>query len=362
MKVMLDGLLLFLNSGQVGNYSRSLVDNVLKYSDINLNISKDYEIDSNNYKNNSIELLLNRKYNDFSNLSMYLKNHNYDLYHCLNNGFSIPKNYDFNYVMTINNLLPIFCEELCPSSYVHNYFSKLPYGVLNSSFIVCPSFSTRENFLGNFSMDSDKIFINYGVVSKFYRKMDLYLSSVYVKSKFNIEGKLIVFSGDFHRRKNLDKSLILFSKLKTEDSQLKFLILSFEFKDCAYLDELKNLCHKLNIHNDVFFISNISTMDKVNIFNSSLFFLDLSSYEDVNLDIVEAFSCSLPIICSDIDLYQEYFGDLAFYININSNPNYISLLDYVSRYTFSNSDFVLSKFDYDINLKSTLNVYNKFVR
>lgn len=359
MKVVLDGLLLFLNNNQVGNYTRSIVDNLIKYSNLDLDIIKDYEITSKTYEENSIDLLLDRKSNDYSNLSFFLKNTDYNLYHCLNNGFSIPKNFDFNYIMTINNLLPIYHENLCSMNYVSNFFSKLPYGVLNSSYMICPSVSTKDNFLESFSIDEDKVFVNYGVISNFYTTTDKFLSSTYIKSKFNIEEEFIVFSGDFHQRKNLEKSLALFSKLKKQIPHLKFLILSFDFSNEKYLKNLKDFAKKLNVLKDVCFLSKLSIMDKVNIFNRCLFFIDLSIYEDVNLDIVEAFSCKVPIVCSEINLYKEYFGDFAFYYKDNLECK--SVLDFVYKYKCTDKDFVLSKFRSDISLKSSLNIYNKLI-
>ncbi|MGL4912530.1 MAG: glycosyltransferase, partial [Romboutsia sp.] len=294
MKVIMDGLVLFLNNNQVGNYSRSIVDNLIKYSSLDLDIIKDYEIDSNKYNKNSVELTLNRRDNDYSNLSFFLRNTDYKLYHCLNNGFSIPKNFDFNYVMSITNLLPLYDEKSCSSAYISNYFSKLPYGVLNSSYIICPSVTSKDFFLNSFSLSEEKVFVNYGVVSNFYTKTDDFLSSIYVKSKFDIENEYIVFSGDFHRRKKLENCLVLISKLKRFVPNLKFLIVSFDFSDLSYLNSLKELSRKLNLNDDILYLCNLSIMDKVNIYNRALFFIDLSFYEDVNIDIIEAFACNTP--------------------------------------------------------------------
>lgn len=355
MDIVLDGLLLFLNNGQIGDYSRSIVDNLIKYTTLKLSIIKDYEIDSSAYKNCSIELLLNRKLNDYSNLSNYLNYKKNSIYHCLNNGFSIPKNFEYNYIININNLLPIICENLCPINYVSNFFNKVPYGVLKSSYIITPSITTKQNFLKSFSLNSDKVFINYGVISSFYNKTDRFLSSVYIKSKFNIEGKFIVFCGDFHPRKNLDKAIILFKNLKRYISDLKFLILSFKFEDINYLDKLNRLSNKLNICNDVVFLDNISVVDKVNIFSNALFFLDLSTYEDVNIGIVEAFNCKTPIVCSNISLYKEYFGDLVFYYKENIDP--LTIIDFACNYSYNESDFVLNKFDKNLNLNTLINIY-----
>ena len=358
MDIILDGLLLFLNNGQIGDYSRSIIDNLIKYTTIKPNIIKDYEIVSNKYTDYTIDLFLDRKSNNYSNLSKILNTRQNSIYHCLNNGFSIPKNFEFNYIMNINNLLPIFFEELCNISYVSNFFSKVPYGVLKSSYIIAPSFTTKQNFLESFSLNEEKIFVNYGIISDFYNKIDKFLSKVYIKSKFNIESDFIVFSGDFHPKKNLEKSILLFNNLKQYNSELKFLILGTKFLNFEYLNKLKNLIAKLNLHNDVIFLENISTLDKVNIFSNALFFLDLSIYEDVNIGIVEAFSCKIPIICSEISLYKEYFGDSVFYYNDNIDS--LTLLNFAYNYTYYENDFILKKFKKEIILENLINIYGKF--
>lgn len=357
MKIMLDGLLLFLNNGQIGNYSRSIVDNLIKYSSVDIDIVKDYEINSNKYSGNSVEVLLNRKNNDFSALAALLKNSDAKIYHCLNNGLSIPKNFDFTYIMSINNLLPIIHEDLCPDMYLSNFYSKFPYGVLNSSYIICPSISTKEDFLNSFSINSENIYVNYGAISKFYGVTDRFLSSIYIKSKFNIEYDFIIFSGDFNKRKNIDKCIILLSELEKYLKNIKLVIVSDSFSDNSYLDFLKDISKKLNVYDNVIYLSNISIRDKVNLLNKSIFFIDLSIYENVNLDIIEAFSCNIPIICSDIKLYREYLGDSAFYYNEEIDP--ILVLNYINKYNCGNKELVLDKFSEDISLKCSLNVYNK---
>lgn len=358
MKLAVDGLILFLNNGQIGNYSKSIIDNLIKYSSINLDIVKDYEIESSNYQDNSVELLLDRRDTDFSNLALFLKASKIDAYHCLNNGFSIPKNFDFNYIMSINNLLPLYHENICSMNYVTKFFSKVPYGVMNSSQVIFPSISTKHDFLNSFSIDESNLYINYGVVSRYYTKIDGFLSSVYIKSKFNIEGEFIIFNGDFSERKNLDKCILFFKNIKKYFGNITFIISSDSFKNKKYLDILINLSENIGVRNDIIYLSQLNTMDKANLFSKAIFFIDLSIYENVNLNIVEAFSCSTPIICSDIDLYREYFGDSVFYYN--DNLDYLSILNYVSNYNQRDKMFVLDKFSSDVSLKCSLNSYNKF--
>lgn len=358
MSVLVDGLLLYLNFGQIGDYSKSIYDNLIKYSSLDFNIIKDYEINSNLYKNNRVELLLDRSNNNLNNITKYIENHDISFFHCLNNGFSFPKNSDINNIMTVSNLMPLFFEELCSDKYNSNFFNKFPYSVLKSDRIVCPSVSSKQDLLKNFSGSCDNIFINYGVVSDFFTKTDDVMSSIYLKSKFNLEKEFIIFYGDFNRRKALEEVLILFSKIKSIYPNLYFLICSDNFKDTNYLEELRKLSKSLDLSSYIIFMSNLSILDRVNLFNKALFFIDLSIYENVNLNIVEAYFCKTPVVCSFIDLYREYFGECCFYYN--DNIDYICVLDYVQSYSLYNEEYVISKFDKFTNIENTVNIYKEF--
>lgn len=359
MNGLIDGLLLFLNNGQVGDYSRSIVNNLIKYGNLDIKIIKDYEIKSNDYLNNSVDMFIDRLNDNFDSVAKYMINNNISYFHCLNNGFSIPKDFEFNYIMNVCNLLPIEFEEFCDKKYLFNFFNKFPHGVFKSKYILCPSISTKNDFLNNFNIDSDKVFINYGCISDFYNKLDRFMSFTYIKSKYDIDYEYIIFYGDFNRRKCLEKSILLFNKMRREYPNLHFLICSNDFRDTQYLEELKRLIYSLGIIDYVFFISNISVIDKVNLFNMCLFFIDLSVYENINLNIVEAFSCEIPIICSYIDLYKEYFGELCFYYSENIDYNIV--INYVKQYSLQNKNYVLDKFDRSLSLNIISNIYKKFI-
>lgn len=358
MKGLIDGLLLFLNFGQIGNYSRNLFENLLKYNNTSISIIKDYEINSNLFTNNSVELLIDRSNNNYKNLSKYLQSNNFNFYHCLNNGFSIPKDLDFNYIMNISNLTPLFFEDFCNENYLNNFFNKLPYALIKSNAIICPSISSKKDLLQYFSIDEDIISICYGVISDFFCKIDKFMASIYLKSRFNINNDFIIFYGDFNKKKSLDKAILLFSKIRKILPDIYFFICSDKLNDIKYLNELKKLSQSLNIFDYVFYLENLSVIDKVNLFNKALFFIDLSIYENVNLNIIEAFCCETPIICSPISLYKEYFGDFCFYYN--DNIDYISVINYIKRYCLYNKDFIISKFDTNLNLEILRDIYDRF--
>lgn len=358
MKGLIDGLLLFLNNGQIGDYHRNCIDNLLKYKSFDLEIIKDYEITTDKYKNYTAELFLDRKNDNYTSLIKYIQNNKVSFYHCLNNGFSIPKNYDFNYIMTVTNLLPLFYEEYSTLSYNNNFFNKFPYSVMKSDYIVCPSMSSKNDFLDNFSVPQNKVFVNYGCSSSFFNKTDTFMSNVYLKSKFNIDFDYIIFYGDFNKRKNLDKAIMLFNELKMFIKNLHFIICSDNFYDFEYFNSLKNLSSKLQLSNYIHFMDNINLYDKVNLFSNATFFIDLSSYESLNINLIDAFKCEVPIVCSDIDLYKEYFGDYVYYFNDNYSIN--SVVNYVNNYVYNKDNFTLSKFDSNFNLKILTNIYNSF--
>lgn len=358
MKGLVDGLSLYINNNQASNYSTSIYSNLIKYSSFDFSIIKDYEIKSDMYKDKSIELLLNRTIDDFSNLKRFLYGSDYSFFHCLNNGFSFPLDLDFNYIMTVSSLLPLFFEQMCSSAYTQNFFKKFPYSVLKSNHIVCPSVTCKKDFLNNFSIESNKISVNYGALSDFYTPTDNFMSSIYIKSKFGLDSEFIIFYGDFNKRKELDKCILLFKNLKKEINNLVFLICSDNFSDNIYLEYLKNLIKKLGLGNSIFFLSNLTMLDKVNLFNNAMCFLDLSIYETVNLNIIHAYCCNTPLVCSSIDLYKEYLGDNCFYYE--EGIDYLCIINYIKNYSLHNDDYVTKKFSKGNCLSTCLNAYNNF--
>lgn len=360
MKGLIDGLSLYVNNNQASNYSQIIYNNLIKYSSIDINILKDYEIKSDMYKGNTVELLLDRVNNDFSNLKRHLSKENYSFYHCLNNGFSFLLNYDFNYIMNISTLLPLYYENFCNDKYVENFFRRFPYSVLKSNGIVCPSISCKIDFLKEFEVSEEMIFVNYGTISDFFIPIDKYMASLYIKSKFNIENEFIIFYGDFNKRKNLDKAILLFYELKKEIKNLSFLICSNTFNDLLYLEELKILIEKLRLTNSIVFLQDLSLLDMVNLFNKALCFIDLSLYENVNLNIVNAYSCGVPIVCSYIPLYREYLGDDCFYYY--DKVDRFSLLNHFNKNSLHNENYVLSKFNKLTCVDTCLNIYNTIAK
>lgn len=358
MNGLIDGLILYLNFGQIGDYSRLIVDNMIKYTDTNFRIIKDYEIESNKYIDERIELLLDRKNNNLNALSNYIKSKDINFFHCLNNGFSIPKNYELNYIISVSNLMPLYIENLCNQEYLYSFFNKFPYSILQSESIVCPSVSCKNDLLNKFSMDSKKVIVNYGILSEFFSPQDNFMSSIYISSKFNIEKKYIIFYGDFHKRKNLDEVINLFNEIRKFIKDINLIISTDRFYDIEYICFLKKLAKKYNLQDNIIFLQNLNELDLVYLLNNAFLFIDLSSYENINLNIVNAFKMEVPIICSSIDLYKEYFGDNVFYYN--NNIKIEILIDYILKYKISNKDLILSKFNKDISLKIMSNLYNKF--
>lgn len=352
----MDGLSIFYDSGQITDYSLSLSSTIDTLNSIDLTVIKDLELDNKlNFKNIK-ELLLGRKHNNYSQLKKFLLKENFDIYHCLNNGFSIPFDLDFNYVITCNNLIALNSEEFCNPSYVDKFFSSFPYAILNSKAIICPSNSIKRELMNSFSIDENLLYVNYGTIPDFYEKQDDTFSFLYLKSKYNIDYDFILFCGDFHRRKNLEGILECFFRLHNLNPNIKLIFLCKNFNDKGYFKEIQILINSFKLNNHVVFIENYSNYDKMYFFSKALCFLDLSFYESVNLNIIQALKCKCKIICSPIEIYKEYLLDYGHYIDLSTDFNETELLDYIK--TPSNNsdlkDHILNKFSF----KTSLNILN----
>ncbi|KKM22055.1 hypothetical protein LCGC14_1629190 [marine sediment metagenome] len=82
-----------------------------------------------------------------------------------------------------------------------------------------------------------------------------------------------------------------------------------------YLDEIK----KLDLEFNIIYISEISDVDLNMLYNAVDLFVFPSNYEGYGLPIMEALSCGTPVICSDIPVFKEIYGDCVRYFPVGNS-------------------------------------------
>lgn len=323
MKVAIDGLPYYINVGDSTLYTRELINNIPYDKNLNIKLIKDGEISSNIVLKNNItleELYINRRIEDYKVLVDFLNNSSIDIFHCFNNGFSLPneRSFDSKIIVSLNNFVDFQYEEYYRPKYIEKYYSSINRVIEQADLITCPNNYMVDRVCKTTGANREKVTTLPPLVNKIYTKVNTYMSKVYLKSKFNILEDFILYCGDLHRRKRLDEVIELFMKISYSMQDIKFIMLSnINSLNYEYYNELTMLIKNLGLESRIIIISDFTNLDKLHFYNMAKAVIDFSIVDFLNIPLLEAMACGSTIICSDLQMYREYLGSYPYYLELS---------------------------------------------
>lgn len=322
MSIAIDGLVYYLGHGEISNYIGGHIQSLCNNEENNIYLIKDREINSSPTIPDNIkveELYINRSKDDFRSLTSFIKSKNIKLYHCTNNGFSLSsKEKGAKKILTsFNNFISLDNESYFNQRYAEKFYNSIQNAIEYSDLITTSSEALKKVILSSYNIEDEKVMTLSPVVNEIYTKTTSYMSSTYLKSKFNFVSDFILYTGDIHPRKRLDEFLEIFFKLSSSNNKLYFVILSnIDSINYSYYLELKSLINILNLEEKVIFISQYTELDKLHFYNKAKCLVDFSNFDYCNVTLYEARNCNTPIICSDISIHREILNDYPLYLDI----------------------------------------------
>ena len=164
----------------------------------------------------------------------------------------------------------------------------------DSSKLIAVSKEEAES-LKHIGLDSDKISVIYNGMD-----MDSFENLPEpgkFKTKYAIEGKLILYLGRIHKTKGIDFAIKAFSGLCNDTDQLTFVIAG---ADDGYKAELEGLTRELNLSNKVKFTGALNEEDKLSAYvDADLFVHTVRYMGGVGIAPLEAILCNTPVIVTD---------------------------------------------------------------
>ena len=314
MKVLIDGLSYFLHKGEQGENSRDIINSLAKLPNINLSLTKDKFIPSKSTNIDQLDISIDR----FSEIYKFNTKKNFDIFHCFNNGFYINNTIKAKKVFSVSTLLPLLDENICSKHYIERFNKRFEEAISLSNAIIVTSSYQKKILEKYFKYAKNKTHIIYPSIPSTYNTENIKASKIYLKSKFSLNSKYIFFSGDLHRKKNIEDILFFFKILYDKGISDYKLVIAITFihnnsYEVSYLNELKDLAQMLNIYHLISFIEDPSEIDKVHLFKIADKYIDFSITDDFNLSIIKAFICDLDIICTKTELHLELLGEYPNY-------------------------------------------------
>lgn len=176
--------------------------------------------------------------------------------------------------------------------------------------IMVPSKSVKTQLLENFNIP-DKVQVIYEAADTSFN-INFPIDGVVekqIRSEFKVSGDYILYVGNSFPHKNIPT---LLEALKKVDQKLKLVLVTPHNK---FLNEIKENISKLNIEDRVVLPGYLADQDLKYLYRLAKAFVFPSLAEGFGLPGLEAMASGLPLICSDIPVFREIYGDAALYFD-----------------------------------------------
>jgi glycosyltransferase involved in cell wall biosynthesis len=320
MKIGIDGRAANWYRGTgIGTYTYQLINCLNKIDTINkylLFMPEDCKHDlflSENFHLNNITEGNQNNFWDEVNIPNILKDKNIELYHVPQNGVGLPVDKKCRFVITLHDVIPYKMPETVSDRYLRIFSDHIPKIVAECDGIITVSNHSKKDIIEAFNFPEDKIYVTHLASEDIYKPLDKRVSKYIAKKYYSLEGDFILYVGGFSPRKNIIGLIEAFSKLISNyKNNIKLVIAGKRGKS---YEIYKNRAEELHISDKVLFPGFILMEHLPYIYNAAQLFVYPSFYEGFGLPPIEAMSCGIPVIASNVTSVPEVVGESGLLIN-----------------------------------------------
>lgn len=196
----------------------------------------------------------------------------------------------------------------------YEYF--MPRFAAKAKRIATVSEFSKQDITKQYKIAASKIDVVYNGAKEVYQPVS---DEVKQKTKLRYsEGKnYFIYVGSIHPRKNVKNLLLAFEKFKTEtNSDFQLLIVG---RKAWNFQEVEETHAQMKFKQEVKFLGHVPPDELGEIVASAFATIYVSLFEGFGIPIVEAMSCNVPVITSNITSMPEAAGEAALLVN----PNYV---------------------------------------
>lgn len=202
------------------------------------------------------------------------------------------------------------------SFFVKQYYKYfIPRFAQKAKRIATVSEFSKQDIVKQYKVAAKIIDVVYNGAKEVYQPVNEVVK-IRVKEKYSEGKNYFIYVGSIHPRKNIKNLLLAFEKFKTAtSSNYQLLIIGRKAWDFKEVDEIHAL---MQFKNEVKFLGHVDSNELGEIVASAFAMVYASLFEGFGIPIVEAMSCDVPVITSDITSMPEVAGDAALLVNPNS--------------------------------------------
>jgi len=241
----------------------------------------------------------------------YLKENKIDLYH--SPFFTLPLTKPCKMVVTIHDVIFNVNSSWFPLKNLLSFKLFTNIAVKMADKIITDSEASKHDLIKYYSINSNLIkVIPLAASSDFIPLGD---RSVIDKTLtlFNIKKPFILYIGTLGNRKNIDRLILAFERLKLKSKIPHDLVLvgSPGYKG----DKVLKMISKSKVSENIVHINSVDLHKMVCLYNAADIFVYPSLYEGFGLPVLEAFSCGTPVATSNTSSLKEISENAAILFN-----------------------------------------------
>ncbi len=320
MKIGFDAKRVFNNASGLGNYSRNIVNALLKYYPEN-----EYFLFTPHNKKQLYQLsygqtmvMPNGVWKKLSSLwrSVRIPDHinrlNLDIYHGLSH--ELPNQIGTTKarsIVTIHDLIFLRYPEFYKFPDRVIYYSKFSKACRNADKIIAISEQTKQDIVDFFNIQPQKIEVIYQPINERFFTQVSEEEKQKATAQHNLPKDFMLYVGTIEERKNLLSVVKALSILKTD---YPLVVIG---RQTPYIEKVKAFIQKENMQN-IIFLNSISNDDLHSIYTMAKIVLYPSVFEGFGLPVAEAQACGTPVITSNVSSLPEAGGDAALLVEPTS--------------------------------------------
>ncbi len=235
----------------------------------------------------------------------------------------------------------------------YNYF--FPRFIRRANRIATVSEYSAKDISSQFGIDPDKIDIVYNGVNEDFKPVDDIIKKETCE-KYTQGHTYFLFLGLVHPRKNLTRIIEAFNQYRKSTSASTRLLIAGSTK---YQAEDTRLAYSNSpFKNDIVFTGRLSEDELVKVMGSSLALVYASLFEGFGIPILEAMSCGVPVITSNVTSMPEVGGNAVYYVDPFSMDSICKAMQAISENKKLRADLIQKgfeqkkKFSWDRSAKS----------
>lgn len=373
MRIGFDAKRAMLNHSGLGNYSRTLITSLIQeypqneYYLYSPSINDAYK---NLFSHNNVELITPTSFID-RNFQSYWRSYKIanagkskqlDIYHGLSQ--ELPIGIERTGVKTIVTIHDVIFDRY-PEHYNYldriSYRKKVQYACTIADKIVCISKQTADDIAKYYQAPIAKISVIYQSCDSIFYQANDEKHAYYVKHRYNLPDQYILHVGSYNKRKNHEKLLYAYHKIKN-NSDIKLVLVGSGGSEEQHI---RKAIHQMGLIQNVILIQKANNLDLSYIYKAASMLVYNSLFEGFGIPILEGFASGIPVITSTGSCFTEVGGNACIYTEPSDESALAEAIKLLLTNTETKKQLIaagyeqLKKFDTSDIAESYMNLYEQ---